>query len=50
MKLFAGQICKWLGDIAHFEVSVEWFNPESGLEAFGGMVNSHQSVSIYSCW
>ncbi len=38
MKEPAGQMCRWLGEIAKSEEAVGW------------MRNSHQSVSMYSCW
>ena len=50
MKSFAGQICKWLGDMAHFEDSLESAIPGPLADVVGKIVNSHHSVSMYSCW
>jgi len=45
MKSRPGQMWRWLGDILNFELGVD-----RGVASSGWIWNSHQSVSMYSCW
>ena len=42
-----GQICRWFGEMACLCISL---GDEEKGSVEGGMWNSHQRVSMYSCW
>lgn len=45
IKSFPGQICRWFGSIRNLDSG-----SSPGRTSFGSMWNSHQRVSMYSCW